>query len=108
MSHANDKAGPYALSMGAERQPDPEPLETDDVRVVLVGTAAWAVALVALAVARLAGAPVHGWWLVMCAYGGGLGLLGVRYTQSRRAAIARNGASTDRGPRTQRADDIVS
>jgi hypothetical protein len=74
-------------------RPDPPPLETDDVRAVAVGTAAWAVALVALVVLRLTGATrVEGWWIAACACGAGLGLLGVRYCQRRRAAIERDKA----------------
>src|SRR5215203_1329089 len=34
--------------MAPPRRPDPEPLETDDVRAVTVGTVAWAVLLLAL------------------------------------------------------------
>lgn len=70
------------------RRPDPPPLETDDVALVAGGTVAWTVALVALLAARLAGAPVHGWWIAMCASGAGLGLLGVRYCRRRRQALA--------------------
>ena len=74
------------------RRPDPPPLETDDVRTVAVGTAAWAVALVVLVVLRLAGVDVETWWIWMCACGAGLGLAGVRYCQRRRAAIERDRA----------------
>jgi hypothetical protein len=75
------------------RRPDPPPLETDDVRAVAVGTAAWAAGLVVLGVLRLAGVDgVRGWWLVMCGWGIVLGLLGVRYCQRRQAAIARDKA----------------
>ncbi len=70
------------------RRPDPEPLETDDVRLVAAGTALWAVALVVLGVAKLAGAEVHGWWLWMCVTGIVLGLLGVRTCLRRRSARA--------------------
>jgi hypothetical protein len=67
----------------SDRRPDPPPLETDDVRIVAGGTALWALALVALAVLRLAGVDVHGWWLAMCAAGAVLGLVGVRYCARR-------------------------
>jgi hypothetical protein len=70
------------------QRPDPAPLETDDVRLVAAGTALWAVALVVLLLLRVAGAGVHDWWLVMCGAGALLGLVGVRYCQRRRAAIA--------------------
>ncbi len=71
--------------MAVPRRPDPEPLETDDVLVVAIGTAGWAVALVVLAVLKLAGVGVHGWWFVMCASGAALGLLGVGYCRRRQA-----------------------
>ena len=80
--------------MKLAKRPDPEPLETDDVKIVAGGTALWFLALIVLAIARVAGADVHGWWLGMCAYGAGLGLLGVRYCQRRRDAIARDQAGT--------------
>jgi hypothetical protein len=73
-------------------RPDPAPLETDDVKVVAVVTAAWALALVVLVVLRLTGQDVHGWWMVMCGYGIALGLYGVRYCRRRHAAIARDEA----------------
>ncbi|HWG93010.1 MAG TPA: DUF2530 domain-containing protein [Mycobacteriales bacterium] len=75
------------------RRPDPPPLETDDVRTVAVGTAAWGAGLAVLAVLRLAGVDgVRDWWLVMCGCGIALGLVGVRYCQRRRDAIERDKA----------------
>lgn len=79
--------------MARVRHPDPPPLETDDVKIVASGTAAWAMALLVLGIARLAGADIHTWWLAMCASGAVLGLLGVRYCQRRRDAIARDKAA---------------
>jgi hypothetical protein len=79
--------------MQLARRPDPEPLETDDVKIVAGGTALWAVALVGLVIARLAGADVHGWWIAMCACGAALGLVGVRYCPRRRDSIARDRAT---------------
>ncbi len=73
-------------------RPDPAPLETDDVTVVAVITAAWTAALAVLLVLRLAGQDVHGWWLGMCGYGIALGLYGVRYCRRRHAAIERDKA----------------
>jgi hypothetical protein len=80
--------------MSRARKPDPPPLETDDVKIIAGGTAAWAVALLVLVVLRLAGRDIHTWWIVMCASGSLLGLVGVRYCQRRRAAIHSHG-----GPR---------
>lgn len=76
-------------------RPDPPPLETDDVRAVAVGTAAWAAVLAVLLVLRVTGATrVEGWWLLMCVYGLVLGAIGIRYCQHRRTAIEK---AKDRG-----------
>jgi hypothetical protein len=83
--------------MSRPRRPDPPPLETDDVRIVAGGTAAWALAAVVLVIARLAGAGVHDWWIAMCVAGAVLGLAGVRYCQRRRDAIARDRAAAHPG-----------
>ena len=81
------------MSPRRAQRPDPAPLETNDVRVVLIGTVGWVLALAVLAVLRLAGiGDVPAWWLVMCVAGIGLGLFGLRYCQRRRAAIARDAA----------------
>ena len=77
------------LRPAAPRHPDPEPLELDDTRVVLVGTVLWALGLVVLVVADLAGARVPGWWLQMCLAGIALGLLGLRAVARRKAARRR-------------------
>jgi len=71
------------------QQPDPEPLELDDTRVVLVGTLLWSGALVALLLAALFGADVHGWWLAMCACGAALGVAGLRFVARRKQSLAR-------------------
>lgn len=76
------------------QRPDPPPFETDDVRTVLAGTVAWVVALVVLLILRVFEVTdVRDWWLVMCACGAGLGVLGVRYCRRRQAAITRDAAS---------------
>ena len=79
--------------MKLAQRPDPEPLETNDVAIVGGLTIAWLVALVVLVVARLAGADIHTWWIVMCLYGAVLGAVGVRYCQRRRSHIARDRAA---------------
>lgn len=76
------------------QRPDPPPLETDDVKVVAIGTVLWGAGLLVLAVLRLTGAAeVQDWWLVMCACGLALGLYGVHYCRRRRAAIERDKAA---------------
>ena len=76
--------------MPPAKRPDPAPLESNDVAIVAGGTALWALALVVLLVLRVTGTAVRGWWLVMCAEGAVLGLVGVRYCWRRRTAIARD------------------
>ena len=76
------------------QHPDPAPLETDDVRLIAVGTALWAGALLVLVVMRLADVgDVQDWWLGMCGYGIALGLYGMRYCRRRHGAIARDAAA---------------
>ena len=80
-------------NMAAPRRPDPAPLETDNVRVVAIGTALWAVAFFVLLAVRARLAAHHtSWWLATCAVGDASGLAGVRYCQRRRAAISRDRA----------------
>jgi hypothetical protein len=75
-------------------RPSPPPRRTDDVRVVMIGTAAWAVGFLALLPfwGRLADAG-RLWWLGACAFGFGLGLVGLAYVRRRAAAIARDEAA---------------
>jgi hypothetical protein len=90
-----------------ERKPDPEPLETNEVRVLLVGTAAWLVAFVVLLPLydRLMTAG-RGWWLWTCLAGFGLGLWGIYLVRRRRAALARPLPQTGRPDRAEdRVDD---
>jgi hypothetical protein len=75
------------------RRPDPAPLETDDSKVVMVGTGLWAAGLVVLLVLRVADvAEVRDWWLGMCLYGIALGLFGVLYVRRRADAAPRDGS----------------
>lgn len=75
------------------RRPDPPPLKTDDVRTVLVGSIAFAVAFLGLLSfydtldrdGRL-------WWYWACACGLALGGIGVYYCRRRERAIARDAA----------------
>lgn len=79
--------------MAPPRRPDPAPLETDDARVLALGTAAWAAALIGCLVFRSdLGAAGRGWWVWACVAGVLLGLVGVRHCRRRQAAIARDRA----------------
>jgi hypothetical protein len=70
------------------RRPDPEPLETNDVRVIAIGTALWAIAFAGLYLVRdRLEEEGYGWALWSCLAGFGLGLLGVWYVRNRRDAI---------------------
>ena len=88
--------------MAAPRRPDPEPLRTDDVTAVTVGTIAWAVLLVVLLVLhnRLEDQGRESWVWVAAA-GLFLGLVGIRTVRRRRAALRRDEAATAR-PATPR------
>ncbi len=70
----------------AARRPDPEPLETDDRRTVLVGIALWVVTFVVLVVFFRDDLRRHHttWWLWSCVIGVGLGLYGLRFVSRRR------------------------
>lgn len=82
--------------MPANRRPDPEPVETDDVAIITAGTVLWALALVVLLVLR--GRLGEDDWIRVTAAGTFLGLLGIRYVRRRRAARAASGTETaDRG-----------
>ena len=81
--------------MASRRQhrPDPGPLETDDVVIIGIGTAAWAAGLLVLLGLRLTGTTeVRDWWLGMCGYGIALGVYGMHYAHRRHQAIARDAA----------------
>ncbi|MWA06783.1 DUF2530 domain-containing protein [Actinomadura sp. LD22] len=77
--------------MTPPRRPDPPPMRTNDVRVALVGTVAWAVAL---AVLLVAGTPSGDrWWLWVCVTGVVTGLFGVWYIPRLQAGRERLEAS---------------
>ncbi|WP_173096652.1 DUF2530 domain-containing protein [Actinomadura verrucosospora] len=77
--------------MTPPRRPDPPPMRTNDVRVALAGTAAWAVALVVLLVA---GTPSgDDWWLWVCVTGIVTGLFGVWYIPRLQAGRERQEAA---------------
>jgi hypothetical protein len=72
------------------RRPDPEPLETHDQAVIIVGTAIWAIAFVVLLAmhGRLADEG-RGWWPWTALAGVGLGLWGMNVVHRRAARRAR-------------------
>ncbi|WP_327587693.1 DUF2530 domain-containing protein [Nonomuraea sp. NBC_00507] len=61
--------------MKQQWHPNPEPIKTNDVATIAVGTALWAVALVVLLIFRPA--PENEWWIWTCATGVGFGFLGM-------------------------------
>ena len=61
--------------------PDPEPIETNDVAAVGVGTVLWAIALVALLIFRPP--PENTWWIWTCVTGIGFGLFGGWFVRRR-------------------------
>ncbi|MGI5325837.1 DUF2530 domain-containing protein [Actinomadura nitritigenes] len=77
--------------MTPPRRPDPPPMRTNDVRVALAGTVAWAVALVVLLVA---GTPSGDrWWLWVCVTGIVTGLFGIWYIPRLQAGRERQEAA---------------
>jgi Protein of unknown function (DUF2530) len=74
--------------MPAPRRPAPEPVESDVVTVVTVGTALWAVGLVVTLVLhdRLSEHGNSDWVWIMAA-GLFLGLVGIRHVRRRRTAL---------------------
>jgi len=64
----------------SERRPDPTPVKTNDRPAIVVGMAAWLIALVVLLffTGPLAAAG-HAWWVFTPAVGLGLGLIALVY-----------------------------
>lgn len=80
--------------------PEPEPLEADEVKVAAVGTALFALTLLALLpfLDRLEAAGLD-WLLWSCVTGIVLGLLGLVYTRRRRDRQARRDVLPEREAR---------
>ncbi|GAA3201867.1 DUF2530 domain-containing protein [Actinocorallia longicatena] len=80
--------------MARPRQPEPEPLKTNDVLIAVAGTLAWAMALVVLLVIGLP--EDERWWYWVCGAGVVIGLFASWYTprltRSRAADEARRAA----------------
>jgi H+/Cl- antiporter ClcA len=80
-----------------QHRPEPPQLQTRDVLIAMVGTVAWAVALVVL---LFIGLPESDrWWLWVCVAGVGIGLFGIWYIprlqHSRLTREARRGRTPD-------------
>ena len=71
------------------RRPAPPPLEANDRRVTVVGTAAWAVALAVLLVLRGQIPASDRWWIWTCAVGVAMGLFALWYVPVFKRARAR-------------------
>ena len=92
-----DAASLGAVTGPSPWQPPPLPASlTDPVRVIAVGTAAWLVALAVLGVLALTGSRPADAWLVACAIGAGLGLLGLGVFTLQRRANARGDKGAQR------------
>ncbi len=90
------------VSSGPQRLAPPPPREADDRLVTGVITAAWAVALVVLLIARDSLPAGSRWWLWTCATGLVMGLFGLWYVPvlkrgRDRAAAARQDSAPDSG-----------
>lgn len=82
--------------MPAPRRPAPQPVDSDAVPVVAVGTALWAFALlVTLLLHDRLQDSGHGDWVWVALAGTGLGLLGLWHVRRRRDALARIAAGAD-------------
>ena len=76
---------------GRARRQAPEPLETDDVRAIAIGTVLWGLAfLLQLPFASRLNEAGYGEWLWTYLAGFGLGLLGIHYCRRRREALRRS------------------
>ena len=80
----------YAGRVPSPSRPAPEPVETDDVRVVALGTGLWAIGLVvALVFREQLVEDGRGDWVWVLAAGVFLGLVGIRHVRRRRAGSDR-------------------
>jgi hypothetical protein len=70
-------------------RPAPPPLEANDQLVTGVITAGWAVALIALLIARRSMPAADRWWIWTCATGLGLGIFGFCYVPVLKRSRAR-------------------
>ena len=78
--------------MARTRHPPPPPLEANDPLVTIVGTAAWAVALVVLLVLRDQIPPEQRWWIWTGVTGVAMGLFALWFVPRVKRARARSAA----------------
>ena len=78
--------------MARTRHPPPPPLEANDPLVTIVGTAAWAVALVVLLVLRDQIPPEQRWWIWTGVSGVAMGLFAWWFVPRVKRARARSAA----------------
>ncbi len=71
----------------------PPPLEANDQLVAVVGTVAWAVALVVLLIVRSELPASSRWWIWTCVAGLALGLFAIWYVPRLKRSRARSAAS---------------
>jgi hypothetical protein len=81
----------------AERPSPPPPLEADDLLVVRVITAGWAVALVVLLIVRGSLPAGQRWWVWTCVAGLAFGIFGLWYVPRLQRARARAAAGRSGG-----------
>lgn len=81
----------------AERPSPPPPLEADDVLVVRVITAGWAVALVVLLIVRGSLPAGERWWVWTCVAGLAIGIFGLWYVPRLKRGRARATAGRSDG-----------
>jgi hypothetical protein len=79
-----------------EARVSPQPVESDGVRIVVVGTVLWVVALGVLLVFhdRLSDNG-RGWWIWVCVAGAGLGLIGIPYMRRYQSRVRRDSDHTE-------------
>ena len=75
--------------MTRSQRPAPPPLEANDLRVTVVGTVAWAVALVVTLALREQIPASSRWWIWTCVAGVGMGLFALWYVPYFKRARAR-------------------
>lgn len=78
-----DETSPYERIITGENTvlPKPEPLHTDTPRIILIGTAIWALALVVVLLVPTLHSGSRHWWSWTCLAGVVLGLLGFAYVR---------------------------